>query len=595
MQEEGVFIRHDRCDECNSSDANAIYTNNSYCFSCGNVVHFNKYNPQPEEEEEPQLSKSPLNSESKEYIKNNTGTDPKGYRGIRKDISNKFKVRYEYSTEDGSVVKTYYPCTVDHQLSGYKTRVHPKDFTQPVGEVGKGCELFGQAMFKQSNADRIIIAAGEVDCMSIYQIMSDYQAKRGYEPIPVVSSTVGETGSHKQIAAQYEFFSKFSKIIICPDQDEAGLKAAEKVARALPKGKVFIMTLPEKDANEMLSKGMKSEFINAYFKASAFVPSGIVGSDKLLDKMLEAATVPKIPLPSFMHNLQRLMAGGIPLGVTVCLGSASGQGKSTFVEEITYYMIFNSPHKVGVVSLESDCAQYGNKILSRHIGKKIDLIEDNDEKIAYLNSLEVQEKANELFRFEDGSPRLHLIEERDGSIESMQELIMQLIISCDCKVIILDPLQDILDGIPFDEQSEFMRWVKGAMKSHGVTFILVNHIRKSGGGNKANSAGADIFEEDFHGSSSIFKSSACNLLFTRNKEHTNPYLRNVTRMKMTKCRWSGRTDPLAGEFFYCNETHKLYDLEDYLELNPHLAEMFEEVEEDEEEDVVLNRFGKGER
>ncbi|WP_216648926.1 hypothetical protein, partial [Stenotrophomonas sp. MY18] len=85
-------------------------------------------------------------------------------------------------------------------------------------------------------------------------------------------------------------------------------------------------------------------------------------------------------------------------------------------------------------------------------------------------------------------------------------------------MIILDPLQDILDGMSNEEQAVFMRWQKGMNKSHKVTFININHVRKSGQGGKQNSQGADLSEEDFQGSSAIFKSGACNLLFTRNKE-----------------------------------------------------------------------------
>ena len=42
--------------------------------------------------------------------------------------------------------------------------------------------------------------------------------------------------------------------------------------------------------------------------------------------------------------------GRFPQGVIVNLASASGTGKSTIADEMTYYWIFNSPHKIGVVS-----------------------------------------------------------------------------------------------------------------------------------------------------------------------------------------------------------------------------------------------------
>jgi hypothetical protein len=131
-------------------------------------------------------------------------------------------------------------------------------------------------------------------------------------------------------------------------------------------------------------------------------------------------------------------------------------------------------------------------------------------------------------------------------------------------------LQDILDGLSNEEQAVFMRWLKGMVKSHDVTFILINHVRKSAGGGKQNSEGADIHEEDFAGSSSIFKSAACNLLFTRNKEAENPVERNTTIMKMTKCRWTGNTAPAAGRYYYDNETHTMHDLHEYLRAHPEL-------------------------
>lgn len=541
-----------------------------YCHSCEYTIPSDVWleeNGETREDEEEYVVGSYFDLDVNEKIKKVTGTDSKGYRGIRSDISRPFGVRYGYSEEDGSVVATYYPTTQNYEISGYKVRKHPKRF-EAIGESGKNCELFLQFAFKNTTEQRVVIAAGEIDAISCYQMLADYQKTKGYEPIPVVSSTIGEAGSAKQIQAQYEWFSRFTKIIICADQDEAGKKAVDKIAKVLPKGKVFVMNLPLKDANCMLQAGKEKQFINSFFTANSYTPDGIVGSGELMDKIKEAALVPRIPLPPFMHRLQTLMAGGIPLGTILTMGSMSGAGKSTISEEMVYYWVFNSPHKIGIVSLESDCAQYGTKILSRHISKKIDLIDDSQNKVDFLSSDEIEEKANELFRNNDGTHRFHLIDERDGGLDSLKNQIMELIVACDCRVLILDPLTDVLDGMSNDEQSVFMKWLKGMVKSHQVTFILISHVRKSSSGAKANSTGADLHEEDFMGSSSIFKSSACNLLFTRNKEHEDDVLRNVTTMKMTKCRWTGRTAPIAGQFFYSNETHTLSDYEDWLLQNP---------------------------
>lgn len=542
--------------------------------------------------EEYDIVGSAFNEQIHEQLKENSSLDPRGFRGIKKETATYFGVRHEYDTNTGEVNTQWYPCTIDpddgegsapYLLSGYKRRMVPKAFGSPLGETGKDCHLFGQFRFLNRFGSRdVLIVGGELDQLSAFQMLSEYQASRGFDPVPVVSSTIGESGAYKQVVAQYEWFNRFERIIICMDNDKAGREAAEKIAQALPKHKAFIMNLSLKDPNAYIwdqEKGVaidkSREFINLFYKAVPYTPNGIVGSGSLLDMMRESVRVPKIPLPPFMHKVQRMMAGGIPLGRIVNLGSASGTGKSTIVDECVYYWVFNSPHKVGVVSLESDAAEYGIKMISRHIGRKLDLIEDIDEKIAVFDSPEIEAASKVLFFNQDGSHRWHLLDERDGGLDDLKEKVMQLVVACDCKVIILDPLQDILDGMSNEEQAVFMRWQKGMTKSHKVTFININHVRKSGQGGKQNSTGADLYEEDFQGSSAIFKSGACNLLFMRDKEAESDILRNVTRMKMTKCRWTGNTSPKAGEYYYDNPTHTIHDLHDYLEKNPQAKHEYE--------------------
>ena len=263
-----------------------------------------------------------------------------------------------------------------------------------------------------------------------------------------------------------------------------------------------------------------------------------------------------------MHKLQDMMAGGIPLGRIVNLGSASGSGKSTIIDEVIYYIIFNSPHKVGVVTLEATSGQYGIKLLSRHIGKKLELL-PNEEAKELLESEYVLQKEHELFNLPDGSPRFYLVDDRDGDVEDIQSAIENLIIGAGCKVILLDPIHDIISALPNEEQDNFTAWQKGMVKSHNVTFLNVCHTRKTSSGQKAGSAGADLHEEDIQGSSALYKSAACNLMFSRDKESEDYIVRNTIIMKATKIRWTGKTG-IAGRYFYEIETHTMWDLDDYL-------------------------------
>lgn len=553
----------------------------AYCWACTYTIPSEKWLEEHGEqtEEEYGVVGSEFNAEIHEKFKAVTTTDSGGWRGIRSEITAYFGVRHEYDTETGELKTQWYPCTIEYHLSGYKRRGIPKDFKDPMGETGQDCELFGQFRFRNSNSRDVLVVGGEVDQLSAFQMIKDHYDKKGgeYEPVPVVSATIGESGAHKQLQKQYGWLDRFDRILLCLDNDKAGKEAIDKIAKVLPRKKLFVVNMGLKDPNEYLKQGREKEFMGCYWKAKAYVPSGIIGSNALIEKIKQNALVPKIPLPPFMYKLQRLMAGGIPLGRIVNIGSMSGAGKSTFCEELVYFWIFNSPHRIGIVSLEADAGQYGTQLLSRHVGRKIDLIETPEEKVEFLERADIAEASEHLFSYEDGAPRFYLVHDRDGGIDVLKSQVEQLVVECDCKVIIIDPLQDVLDGLPNEEQAVFMRWQKGLVKSHNVTFININHVRKSGQGSKANSTGADLHEEDLQGSSAIFKSGACNLLFTRNKEAENELEKNTTIMKMTKCRWTGQTSPVAGKFLYVNSEHRLYDFDDYLQQHPELYALLPEA------------------
>jgi hypothetical protein len=123
-------------------------------------------------------------------------------------------------------------------------------------------------------------------------------------------------------------------------------------------------------------------------------------------------------------------------------------------------------------------------------------------------------------------------------------------------------LQDILDGLSIDEQAVFMKWSKGIIKSHNVTLIFINHVRKAASGG-ANSAKGDTFtEEEIQGSSTIIKSASANILLSRNKYAEDEVERNTTKVLLSKNRICGLTGP-AGEVYYENDTHTLWDKAKY--------------------------------
>lgn len=570
MSNSSVVLEKVRCPKCaergedNSGDNLVVYENGGkHCFnpSCNYTVPSEDYRDDIEQifEHEDKLEYS---VENWKKLQTHTVNEGGGYRGISDETYKFYGVRHQYDANN-KLLEQIYPLTnTNNEICGVKIRnVDPKKFYVKGSNKALTTELFGQSVHRKSKSDTILLASGEADAMAAHEMLSNL----GYKMPAIVSSTIGEDGA-KQFKAQYEFFNKFDRIVVVPDNDKAGKKALEKLSLVLPRGKLFVVELPRKDTNDMLLDGLESDFVARYMKAKPHVPEGIVGSGSLRNALLESINVLKIPLPPFMHVLEDMLSGGISLETIVNLVAASGIGKSSYANELTYYWIFNSPYKVGIYSLELSAGQYANVLLSRHIEQKISLLKQ-DEQLELLNSDVVQKQTEELLQTESGQDRFYLLEDRGGTLQQAKDQIEKLIIGCDCKVIIIDPLQDLFAGCTFDEEAQFMTWQKVMIKVYKIVFINICHTRKSSDDSNVGSTGAMISEESIQGSSAIYKSASINLLLTRNKLAENPMDRNTTKMWLSKNRSTGVTGP-CGELIYNNKNHKLYDSNDYKELFP---------------------------
>lgn len=564
------FIKHKDCKKCGSSDGNAVYADGStHCFVCHFTVPSNEWIEANSKtnfrnknvKEQMEIKQKPaISQEEVQNIRESTTTKGNGFRGIRDDIYTKFAIRHSFDEND-NVVEQYYPVTQDGQLVGFKIREVPKNFFSK-GRTGVSCDLFMQFRFNRGGK-YILLVEGELDALSAYQMIHDYNNARdssGTYETAVCSSTTGAAGL-KQFANQYKFLDQFDNIILAFDNDRAGKTATEEIVKYLPKGKVKMMSLRYKDANEYLMANDQKSFIYDFYNAKKQIPVGVLPSGELYDRIVNQSLTAKVPFPPFMRSLNEMFVGGIQLGHIVNIAADTGIGKTTLVNEMVYYWIFNSPHTVGIVSMELDAGQYGESLLSRHLSRKLSLIENPEDKVKYLETEKVKEQANILMFKEDGESRFYLLDNRDGSIEEIQNTIEELVVACGCKVIVLDPLQDILDGLSNEEQSLFLKWSKGFIKSHGVTFVFINHMRKTPAGQD----GSDS-EQNIMGSSTIIKSASANILLRRDKMSDDELIRNSTDILITKNRICGLTGP-AGKIYYDNNTHTLHNLDDWLNSN----------------------------
>lgn len=518
-----------------------------------------------EEEFEEVSTREAITPEENEKIKSYTGTDGKGFRGIRKETNAFFGVRYSYDEATGEPVKEFVPTTINSELVGYRTRIFPKDFTQPIGKVGKECELVGQFRFK-NGGNTIIIAGGEIKQRAAYQMLLDEQKSKGkteWEPNAVVSPTIGESGAHKQVQAQYEFFLKWKKIIVMMDADEAGREAAQKIAKVLPRGKVFIMETRYKDADEYIKLGKEKEFIQDYWKAKPYTPAGVHASTGLYQAALDRLDLKMITLPSFMKTASKMLGNGIVKKEICLILAKTSIGKTTLMSGLAQHLALHEPEEItGVLSLEADAGKFSMNLLSYHLQKPLHRMEKEDRR-AYLEREDIKSSIDKLYEKPDGTPTLYVCDDRGANWEQIKEKVLEMIISMGITILVVDPYSDLLSGMAVSEQEEVATWFKKIMKEYDITPIIVSHVRKSSTGANA----GPLTEDDAQGSSFLVKAAGQTLSLERDKQSESNVERNRTYINILKNRDFSETGP-AGSMYFDIQTSNLYDYDEWSQENP---------------------------
>jgi len=509
----------------------------------------------------------PLDSQFiKEFI-SSKGYKSNNYRGIRDDV-NKFYGHLSELNQDGSVKARYYPETNNGKLVGYKCRNHPKDFSYgKVGSTGSSNELSGQIKFK-SGGKYVLLVGGEEDKVAAYQMLLDSSGE-GFNGIPVVSPTSGENSAVKQCAAQYEWFDQYDIIVIGLDNDSAGIKATNEVAKVLPKDKIRIAKWSMKDPNEMLLAGKQKQFVRDFYNAKEYQPSGISNSNDAEAGIGEFLTAEKIPLPQQLHRLQTNMRGGIrSTGAIVNIIGDTSIGKSYLSDTLVYYWLFNSPLTPTIVSLERTKEELLIDLLSLHLKKNLLWFTDGHDAVEYLDREDVKILKDTLLNKENGEPRFYIIDERKGDVEVLKQQMEKSAKMNNSKLIVIDPLTDFLRALGNDIQDNFFMWEKMQKKS-GLVFVNVLHTRKPP--TDKDGKFRKVTEYDALGSGTFVQSADINIVINRDKMSTDPIERNTTYVDMPKCR--GGVTGEVGSLYYDHETRQQYDLQDWLASNPPQQEL----------------------
>lgn len=196
-----------------------------------------------------------------------------------------------------------------------KQKVRSKNIKKVMSQLGQtDCmKLFGQNCFSPNKSVSVIVTEGEYDAMAMHQMSG----------LPAVSIVRGAQGAQKEILENLEWLSGFKDVLLCFDMDNCGREAVEACVPIFEPGTVKNLTLPLKDANEVLLAGREGEIKKCIWNAEVIRPKTIVFPNDIRDEVL---VKPKFGTP-WPWDFMTKVTYGNRLGEVYMLAGDTSVGK----------------------------------------------------------------------------------------------------------------------------------------------------------------------------------------------------------------------------------------------------------------------------
>lgn len=511
----GEFIAHEACPECGSSDALARYADGSgHCFSC-------KHNERADEDAE--RPSAPSRSRVTQ-----DWTPIKGHyadltaRGITEETCKKCDYQLgEFA--DGTKVHIQLIKDENGQLIDQKTRDRSKDFKWIAGSKYKG--IIGSWAWPASGKS-VTITEGEIDRMSISQAFDNKW--------PTGSLPNGAGSVKNAILTDYEKLCRFETIRLCFDNDKPGQEALKIACEMLPVGKVQIMTLPKKDANEvLLDKTLgPAALVRAFWDAKPYRPDGIRDGIEFTRERLKQKRSAGLPMP--WPRISQMWLGSRDGELTtICAGS--GIGKTTIARDWAYNDRIEHGQKIGNIYLEEDNDTSAKAYCALHAGVPLkQVLQDPDSISDEAWDAALAAVIHNGMMFYD-----HF-----GSLESERLMtMMRYMAASGCRRIVLDHISIVTSGLESGSEGErkdidiLMTKLASFVKETGVSVYAIVHLKRSNGKNF--NEGGQISLNDMRGSASIEQLSFNVLAVERDQQDEGKKL--FARLRSLKCRITGET------------------------------------------------------
>jgi twinkle protein len=440
-----------------------------------------------------------------------------------------------------------------HQYPWYRDGIHAgnqyriintKDFFTE-GKVGADCQLFGQQLFEPGSARAVTITEGACDAMAAFEMSGSR--------FPCVAVKSAD-GAARQCANNFEWLNSFDRIVVALDKDDAkvnpttgevrypGQEAALAVAALFPLGKVHVLTLKEyKDPNDYLLHGKAQGYIQEWWQAPVYTPSGLKLGRDLWDEVSKPREVETISYPWAGLNEKTY---GARLTELVILTAETGDGKTTILKEIGHHFLEElkrekKDYGVGFMMLEEPNYDTALGLMSITANRPLHLPD--------VRSSVSTEELRKYFTDTLDSDRV-VVWDHFGS-NSVHEVLAKIrhMVAMGCKYVFLDHLSIVVSDQSGDERKqldEIATKIKTLCMELSIFVLAVIHLNREG---------------KIRGSAGVEQLGNLVLKCVRDKEDADETRRNTTKLMVQKNRFTGRTGP-ACHLFYDSMTGRLVEL-----------------------------------
>ena len=513
-----IVKRHIKCPLCGSSDALSLYDNGlGTCFACNKTKRWEAFGHQYTEYGESQEEKINYFNEKKHL----TGTPDFEYNSTIRSSSTSSssypKVERPSIVNSSFISSSSFPSTTNSSTTNRREEKEIEMITEKINTTIRGltpktmdffgvtlqvskdlsflvfpfgeralklrakedknkqyvkgefneAPLFGQDKFNASSSKAITITEGELDAMSVFQMLgSEY---------PSVSVKSGAAGAKRDCQKQRDYINSFDKIYLCFDNDDPGKKAEQEVASLFNPNKVFIVDLTKfKDANDYLTNGQEKEFVRTWWNAKRHRPKNIVSTYSEIESILsqpQGSVIATFPFP----RLNELLCG-IQFGQVFLITAQEKVGKTEFIRAIEYHLLKTTDYNIGVIHLEEKERRAIQGLIgyemNRHVHRPDSGVSLEDQIKAYKSLTGKEDRIQFYQHFGSEDPNVIL------------DIIRHMVVVDNCKFIFLDHITMLVTGFEGDDERKKLDFLSTRLaeltRELDFTLFLVSHVNDEG-------------------------------------------------------------------------------------------------------------------